>query len=100
MEGTEASPPTHTMNVLLWIYSLTSRSRGGILWLQEKLSVGPKKPWARLGIKVKDDSEFSEVTPPHEASSMPAGDASSDTCLCQCCAFRNSSGDEQGQNSR
>ena len=48
IEGTKAFPPTHSINILLWVYSLTPFWGNNYLWLQENLDIGPKKPWARL----------------------------------------------------
>lgn len=48
IEGTKAFPHTHTINILLWVYSLTPLWGSNYLWLQENLNIEPKKPWARL----------------------------------------------------
>lgn len=60
-------PHTHSINILLWVYSLTPLW-GEYLWLQENLDIGPRKPWARLWIRIMNCSEFSKVTTFHEAS--------------------------------
>lgn len=68
IEGTKAFPHTHSINILLWVYSLTPLWGSNYLWLQENLDIGPRKPWARLWIRIMNCSEFSKVTTFHEAS--------------------------------
>lgn len=82
IEGTKAFPHTHTINMLLWVYSLTLHRESNHLWLQESLDVGPEKPWARLWIRVMQCGKFSIVAPSYETSWLSAVDASGDPHLC------------------
>lgn len=58
--GTKAFPPTHTISMLLWVYSLTPHSGGGNIFGSKKISETLGHMW----IGIMDCGEFSGVTAP------------------------------------